>query len=169
MSHICTEPHQRCWHHVFSSNSPGLWGKDYSIQLTVRKLRLRCKTMLGPLGFSNDGVQVRPLDQSLEVPPKAVALGTSKGTRRVQISVTGVLSRNEWIYSSSKGLSVCHEPGLVWALRCNVNRTGGLLAPWYLYSGEDGYEEVESRIIQIMRCHGNRVQWVGWGLIGSWL
>lgn len=51
--------------------------------------------MLRPMGVGNEGAQVKPLDQSLKVPPKAVALGTSKGTRRVQISVTGVLSRNE--------------------------------------------------------------------------
>lgn len=69
-SHICTEPHQHFWHNVFSSDSPGLWGKDYSIHLTVRKLRLRCKNMLGPMGFSNGGAEVRPLDQSLKVPPR---------------------------------------------------------------------------------------------------
>lgn len=51
--------------------------------------------MLGPMGSSSGGAQVRPLDQSVEVSPKAVALGTSKGTHRVQISITAVLSRNE--------------------------------------------------------------------------
>ena len=40
----------------------------------------------------------------------------------------------------------------------NLNRRGGVLAPWCLYSGEDGCEEVESRTVQIIWRHGNGVQ-----------
>lgn len=46
-----------------------------------------------------------------------------------------------------------------------MNRTGGLLAPWYLCSGEDSYEEVESRIIRITRCHENSTV----GGVEAWL
>lgn len=51
--------------------------------------------MLGPMGSSSGEAQVRPLDQSLEVSPRAVTLGTSKGTHRVQILITAILYRNE--------------------------------------------------------------------------
>ena len=167
MPHVCADPHQHFWHNVFSPYSPGLWGKDYSIQLTAGKVRLRCKNMLGPMGSSSGEAQVRPLDQSLEVSPRAVTLGTSKGTHRVQILITAILYRNEWIYSFSKGLSVCHGPGPVWALRIwteveSLPRGVYILEKAVMRKWKAG----PFRSYDAMEAEYSR--W-GWGLIGSWL